>query len=298
MRAGRSPGGEWIAAWAWYGAPYALSLLLILLSHEMGHWFAARYYQVRASLPYFLPMPLTLVGTLGAFIRIRSPFPNRKALLDVGLAGPFAGFIVCLPVLALGVATSRSGPLEPGGLQFGEPLAFQFFAWAFGPAVPEGQALYLSPIGLAAWFGLLLTAINLLPMGQLDGGHALYAVFRRKALRISRSVHLLMFPLAILSPGWLVWGSPRTPAGSPPAPSPDAERRRAAAGEPGPPRLGGARDVRGLLHARTGRDGLVDPSGRVSRLPAPDVGTAPAGGGSAAIRLGVPPESARRGADP
>ncbi len=205
--AGRAlSGGEWIAAWAWYGAPYALSLLLILLSHEMGHWFAARYYQVRASLPYFLPMPLTLVGTLGAFIRIRSPFPNRKALLDVGLAGPFAGFIVCLPVLALGVATSRSGPLEPGGLQFGEPLAFQFFAWAFGPAVPEGQALYLSPIGLAAWFGLLLTAINLLPMGQLDGGHALYAVFRRKALRISRSVHLLMFPLAILSPGWLVWG--------------------------------------------------------------------------------------------
>lgn len=197
---------EWVLTWLWHGLPYALSLVAILLCHEMGHWLTARRYRVEASLPYFLPMPLTMVGTLGAFIRIRSPFPNRKALLDVGLAGPFAGFVVCLPLLAVGVATSRPGPPTPGGLEFGEPLAFQAFAWAFGPAIPEGQLLYLGPIGLAAWFGLLLTAINLLPMGQLDGGHALYAVFRKRAHRISRTVHLFLFPLAVWSPSWLVWG--------------------------------------------------------------------------------------------
>ena len=196
---------EWAGIWIRHGIPYSFSLMAILLCHEMGHWFTARAWRVDASLPYFLPMPFTLVGTLGAFIRIRSPFPNRRALMDVGLSGPFAGFLVCLPLLALGVASSRPGPAVAGGLEFGEPLAFRFFAWIFGPAVPEGQVLYLSPMGLAAWFGLLLTAINLLPMGQLDGGHALYAALRRRAGRVSRSVHLAMFPLGLLSPTWLVW---------------------------------------------------------------------------------------------
>ena len=196
---------EWIVLWVRYGIPYAFSLLAVLLCHEMGHWFTARRYRVDASLPYFLPMPFTLVGTLGAFIRIRSPFPNRKALLDVGLAGPLAGFLVCLPLLAAGVAASRPGPAAGGSLEFGEPLLFQLFAHLFGPAVPDGQVLFLSPMGLAAWFGLLVTAINLLPMGQLDGGHALYAVLRGRARKVSRTVHLLMFPLALLSPSWLLW---------------------------------------------------------------------------------------------
>ena len=202
---GRS-GLEWTLLWIRYGILYSFSLLFILLCHEFGHYLTARYYRVDASLPYFLPMPFTIVGTLGAFIRIRSPFPNRRALIDVGLAGPLAGFVVCLPLLAAGVASSRPGPLAAGGLQFGEPMLFQWFAAAFGPAVPDGQVLYLSPMGLAAWFGLLVTAINLLPMGQLDGGHALYAVLRGRAARFSRTVHLLMFPLAVWSPTWLVWG--------------------------------------------------------------------------------------------
>ncbi len=189
-----------------HGAAYSLPLLAILLCHEMGHWLTAWRHRVRASLPYFLPMPFTLVGTLGAFIRIRSPFPDRRALLDVGLAGPFAGFVACLPFLAVGIATSRPGPRMEDALVFGEPLIFQLFAWLFAPAVGEGDALYLSPMGLAAWFGLLVTAINLLPMGQLDGGHALYAVFRGRARRISRLVHLAMLPLAWWSPSWLVWG--------------------------------------------------------------------------------------------
>ena len=199
-------GFAWTLLWIRYGIPYSFSLLLILLCHEFGHYLTARYYRVDASLPYFLPMPFTIVGTLGAFIRIRSPFPNRRALIDVGLAGPIAGFLVCLPLLAAGVASSRPGPLASGGIQFGEPILFAWFASAFGPAVPDGQVLYLSPMGLAAWFGLLVTAINLLPIGQLDGGHALYAVLRGRAARFSRTVHLLMFPLAAWSPTWLVWG--------------------------------------------------------------------------------------------
>lgn len=188
------------------GIPYSAALLSILLAHEMGHSLAARAYRVDASLPYFLPMPFNLIGTLGAFIRIRSPFPHRRALSDIGLAGPFAGFLFCLPLLAVGAASSRPGPATAAGIEIGEPLAFRFFAWAFGPAVSEGQILFLSPVALAGWFGLLLTAINLLPMGQLDGGHALYALARRRAVRISRAVHLAMFPLALWSPGWLVWG--------------------------------------------------------------------------------------------
>ncbi len=189
-----------------HGGAYSLPLLSILLCHEMGHWFAARVHRVRSSLPYFLPMPFTLVGTLGAFIRIRSPFPDRRSLLDVGLAGPFAGFVACLPFLAIGVATSRPGPELEGALLFGEPPVFRLFTALFAPAIGEGEVLYLSPMGLAAWFGLLVTAINLLPVGQLDGGHALYALFRGRAHRISRLVHLAMFPLAWWSPTWLGWG--------------------------------------------------------------------------------------------
>ncbi len=188
------------------GVAYSLPLLAILLSHEVGHWLTARRWRVDASLPYFLPMPFTLVGTLGAFIRIRSPFPDRRSLIDVGLAGPFAGFVVCLPFLALGVAGSHAGPSVEDAIRFGEPLLFRMFAAAFGPALGEGESLYLGPMGLAAWFGLLVTAINLLPMGQLDGGHALYAAFRERAHRISRLVHLAMIPLAWWSPSWLVWG--------------------------------------------------------------------------------------------
>ncbi len=196
----------WLFEWIRLGSPYALSLIGILLCHEMGHWLLARRYRVATSLPYFLPMPLTMVGTLGAFIQIRSPFPNRKALLDVGLAGPFAGFVVCLPLLAIGIADSRIGVPDEGTMQLGEPLIFRLFAWLFASGLGEGEVLYLSPMGLAAWFGVLVTAINLLPMGQLDGGHALYATVPDRAWRISRTIHLLMFPLAVLSPSWLIWG--------------------------------------------------------------------------------------------
>jgi membrane-associated protease RseP (regulator of RpoE activity) len=175
---------ERIALHVRYGAPFSFTVIAIIFSHEMGHYFAARRYGVDSTLPFFIPfpfVPFTLIGTLGAFILIKSRFPHRKALFDIGVAGPFAGFLVAIPALIVGIQTSRPGPLLPaeGSISFGEPLLFQWLASWIWPGLPEGYVLYTSPIGIAAWFGLLLTALNLLPVGQLDGGHASYALLRR-----------------------------------------------------------------------------------------------------------------------
>jgi membrane-associated protease RseP (regulator of RpoE activity) len=188
-----------------YGAPFSFTIMSILLSHEMGHYLTARYYGLRTTLPHFIPFPFSLVGTLGAFILIKSPFPHRRSLIDVGLAGPFAGFIVTLPALFIGIAQSRIGPATDGGLTLGEPLLFRLVSWWLWPHIPDDQVLYISPVGLAAWFGLLATAINLIPIGQLDGGHATYALLRDGAHRISRIAFALLFPMAYFGPTWLVW---------------------------------------------------------------------------------------------
>jgi membrane-associated protease RseP (regulator of RpoE activity) len=188
-----------------YGAPFSLTIMSILLAHEMGHYLTARYYRVKATLPHFIPFPFSLVGTLGAFILIKSPFPHRRSLIDIGLAGPFAGFIVTIPALFIGIAQSRLGPPSEGGISLGEPLLFQWIGSLYWPDLPTEQVLYISPVGLAAWFGLLATAINLFPIGQLDGGHATYALFRKGAHRISRWAFLLLFPLAYFGPNWLIW---------------------------------------------------------------------------------------------
>lgn len=190
---------------AYFGLPFSLTIMSIIASHELGHYLTARRYDVDSTPPIFLPFPLSLIGTLGAFILIQSPFRNRRCLIDIGLAGPFAGFIVCIPALFIGVATSRVGTPQPAGssIIFGEPLLLQWtIAWIW-PNIPDDQTLYVSPVGLAAWFGLLLTAINLLPIGQLDGGHATYAVFRERAHRISAFVFLGLIPLAYFTPTWL-----------------------------------------------------------------------------------------------
>lgn len=180
--------------------------MLILFSHEMGHYVTARHYRVETTLPFFLPFP-SIIGTLGAFIIIKSRFPHRKALIDVGLAGPFAGFIVALPAVVAGAATSRLQPAIEGAnvYEFGEPLLFHWLSSWFWSDIPEGQALFMSPVALAAWFGLLMTAINLIPLGQLDGGHASYALFRGGAHRISRAAFLMLFPMAYFGPTWLLW---------------------------------------------------------------------------------------------
>ena len=190
-----------------YGAPFSVTIMTILLTHEMGHYLTARYYRVKATLPYFIPFPFSLIGTLGAFIMIRSPFPNRRALIDIGLAGPFAGFIVTIPALFIGIAQSRLAAPLPGseGLTLGEPILFRLVSYLLWPNAPDDQVLFISPVGFAAWFGLLATAINLMPIGQLDGGHASYALFRRGAHRLSRIAFFLLFPMAYFGPTWLVW---------------------------------------------------------------------------------------------
>jgi membrane-associated protease RseP (regulator of RpoE activity) len=196
---------EILAAIAAHGAPFSFAVLAIVFSHEMGHYLTARYYRIDSSLPFFIPFPISLSGTLGAFIVIKSRFPHRKALLDVGLAGPFAGFFVLLPLLYIGVKLSSIIRPEPGEQLLGEPLLFQWMVSWFGPAVPEGYALYASPVAIAAWFGLLLTALNLIPIGQLDGGHASYALLRGGAHRLSSWAFFAFIPLAYFGPSWLFW---------------------------------------------------------------------------------------------
>jgi membrane-associated protease RseP (regulator of RpoE activity) len=189
------------------GVRLVLGLLSILIAHEMGHYVACRLYRVDATLPFFIPAPiLSLVGTLGAFIRIRSPIPNRKALFDIGIAGPLAGFAVCLPVLLLGLLEARVQPLEGvEGIFLGEPLLFQWGVSLVWGALPDDVTLTLGPLGLAAWFGLFVTALNLIPIGQLDGGHVTYALFREQAARISRVGSWVCVAMVYFGPNWLIW---------------------------------------------------------------------------------------------
>ncbi len=188
------------------GVPFAFTLIGILLAHELGHFFACRYYKISASYPYFLPAP-TLIGTLGAFIRIRSPIYNRKALFDVGLAGPVVGFLFAIPALAIAVFYSRVIPFSEAhaSIVFGQPLALRLLAGILRPGVPAGDLL-LHPVGRAAWVGLFATALNLLPGGQLDGGHILYAAASKYHRRITLGVALLLIPLGIFFwRGWILW---------------------------------------------------------------------------------------------
>jgi membrane-associated protease RseP (regulator of RpoE activity) len=192
------------------GLRLAAAVMSILLAHEMGHYLACRYYGVSATLPFFLPAPIInpLVGTFGAVIRIQSPFPHRRALFDIGIAGPLAGFAVCLPVLVLGLLEAQVVPRDPSafGLLLAQPLIFKWAAaWVLGP-VPAGSTLLIGPFGMAAWFGLLITALNLIPIGQLDGGHVTYALFRGRAERLSRLVWWLCVAMIVLiGPSFILW---------------------------------------------------------------------------------------------
>ncbi|HXK11288.1 MAG TPA: site-2 protease family protein, partial [Vicinamibacteria bacterium] len=198
------------------GLALAGGLLSILLAHEMGHYVACRYYRVDATLPHDIPspwfpalglsiwQPLSMVGTFGAFIRIRGPIPHRRALFDIGVAGPLAGFAVCLPVLWLGIRSATVQPLAPdtGGLFFGEPLAFQWVSRLVHGPIPDDKTLVIGQLGLAAWFGLFVTALNLMPIGQLDGGHVTYALLRERARLISRIASWVCVALIYFGPSW------------------------------------------------------------------------------------------------
>ena len=190
------------------GLWYSASILAILGAHEFGHYYACRYYRVDASLPYFLPAPFPLTGTLGAFIRIRQVIPGKRELFDIGIAGPIAGFVVAIPVLLVGMALSRvtALPADTGNfVELGEPLLFKGAAWLFFGTPPEGYSINMHPMAFAAWFGLLATALNLFPIGQLDGGHISYAVLGRKSTLVTLGTVVALIGLTFVSTSWLVW---------------------------------------------------------------------------------------------
>jgi membrane-associated protease RseP (regulator of RpoE activity) len=189
-----------------HGLPFSLTLLTILMAHEMGHYLTARYYRVDVSLPYFLPAP-TLIGTMGAFIRIRSEIYTKRALFDIGIAGPLAGFAVLLAPLAVGLSLSRVAPgvVHRSDLIFGSPLLLRLFEAVQFPGI-RAEDIYLHPVARAAWVGLLATALNLLPIGQLDGGHILYSFAGEKTRWLSRIFVVLLIPMGLyFAYSWLVW---------------------------------------------------------------------------------------------
>jgi membrane-associated protease RseP (regulator of RpoE activity) len=188
------------------GLPFSFTLMSILLAHELGHFFACRYYGIAASYPYFIPAP-TLIGTMGAFIRIRSPIVNRKALFDVGISGPVVGFLFAVPALALALAYSKivPGAQADSDVSFGTPLLMQLLMGLVRPGI-NPHDLLLHPIGRAAWVGLLTTGLNLMPIGQLDGGHILFALSSENHRRISLASVLLLLPLGrFYWSGWYLW---------------------------------------------------------------------------------------------
>lgn len=187
----------------WSGWVFAVPLMAILLSHEMGHYVAGRIHRVDISPPYFIPMPLVFLGTFGAVIRMRGRIKSRDALLDVGAAGPLAGMVVAIPVLIYGIATSPVEPLPPRAdanlILEGHSILYEALLYALkGPFAP-GDDISLTSTALAGWAGLLVTLINLIPFGQLDGGHVAYAVWGERQNRYSKSVVRLLPVIALLS---------------------------------------------------------------------------------------------------
>ncbi len=187
------------------GLPYSLTLLLILLAHEFGHYFACRYHGVLCTLPWFLPAP-SFIGTFGAFIRFRSPLKSRRELFDVGIAGPIAGFLFVIPALGIGLALSRVVPGlgESSEARLGLPLAIQWIGgWLFPGA--NLADLNLHPVARAAWVGLLATALNLLPVGQLDGGHIVYSWLGERHRWVSYATIGALAVMGFLFWPWFFW---------------------------------------------------------------------------------------------
>src|ERR1017187_4370182 len=187
------------------GLPFSLTLMFILFAHEMGHYLYARHYRVYATPPFFVPFP-SLIGTLGAFIRIKSPIPSRAALFDIGIAGPIAGFIPACVALLYGLSLSRPiAGTAPPKIQLGYPLAFHLAARLLHVGIPLTQ-LSLHPIAAAAWVGMFATALNLLPGGQLDGGHILFSISPRLHRWISLLTVFALVPFGqYLWTGWFLW---------------------------------------------------------------------------------------------
>jgi membrane-associated protease RseP (regulator of RpoE activity) len=192
----------------WRGAPYATAILLILGAHELGHYFAARRHKISVTLPYFIPAPfISPIGTFGAFIQLREPMRNRKVLLDVGAAGPLSGLIFAIPILFIGLATSTVGVITPGGMLEGNSLLYALAKIiTFGRFLPDGvMDVYVNQLAWAGWTGLLVTALNLIPIGQLDGGHILYSLIGERARMLYFPVLGLMVLLVLVTDAWFFW---------------------------------------------------------------------------------------------
>ena len=187
------------------GLPFSITLLSILLFHEFGHYFASKRNNVTATLPYFIPAP-TFIGTFGAFIKMKSPIIDRKSLLEIGAAGPIAGFIVAVPALYYGLSTSEVLESVRGeGIHLGDSIIMMIRTSLIHPNIADGYDLYLSSIAFAGWIGLLVTSLNLIPIGQLDGGHIAYALFGKKHDSIAKWAFLPMIPLGYYSINWILW---------------------------------------------------------------------------------------------
>jgi membrane-associated protease RseP (regulator of RpoE activity) len=221
-----------------HGLPFSLTLLGILLAHESGHYLMCRFYGVDASLPYFVPAPphIFWFGTFGAFIRIRARFPDRRSLFDIGAGGPWAGFVVALVALIIGLRLSSIGAVPPpgAGIEFGDSILTKLLARLVLHA--DSDTIYLHPVALAGWFGLFVTALNLLPVGQLDGGHVLYAAMGRRTWLLPVAVIAVLLWLGVYFwQGWIIWamiGSLMLRNGHPPTIDDDTPldpRRRLAA---------------------------------------------------------------------
>jgi membrane-associated protease RseP (regulator of RpoE activity) len=188
------------------GLPFSFSLLSILGVHELGHYFVARWYGVRVTLPYFIPAPIGL-GTFGAFIKLRSPVIDRRSLFDIGIAGPIAGLFLAIPVLVFGLTLSQIVPAGGKlGISLGSPMLFRVLQEVTLGPVGKEMDLLLHPIAFAGWIGLFVTALNLLPLGQLDGGHIAYALLGRQSEKVALATAVLLVVLGIVFwPGWLFW---------------------------------------------------------------------------------------------
>jgi membrane-associated protease RseP (regulator of RpoE activity) len=192
--------------WKFYqGFPFSLTLLAILGTHEFGHYWMARYHGVPVTLPYFIPAP-SLIGTFGAFIRIKDVVPNRGALFDIGVAGPIAGFVVAVPAIILGIMLSEVRPTSGlTGIGLGSSILFNGLVQVLLGVTPQTYDVILHPIAFAGWIGFLVTAFNLIPAGQLDGGHIVYSLCGRWHRRVTLLCVLALLPMGYYWPGWWAW---------------------------------------------------------------------------------------------
>lgn len=189
------------------GPWYSISIMTILLSHELGHFFMCRKYNVEATLPYFLPVPFPPFGTFGAVIKMKGQIPSKKALFDIGAAGPIAGVIFAVPIIVIGLFCSEVAPAQGTHyLSLGEPVLFSVIAKIVFGNVAEGFDIFLHPAAFAGWAGLFVTALNLLPIGQLDGGHIMYALLGEKSKFVYRIGIFIFCVIAVLVyHGWILF---------------------------------------------------------------------------------------------